>query len=448
LSTPRLLVAGLTAICAAGVLYCLAVIVGSRVYWNSIKTVGRDSVPSILAAAKIKASFADTDANLANELMVPPGKFASSIGSYDQRIAEATDGLVHAAENITYGDAERVPIKTMVAGLGNYESWAAQARLMHNHGDNAWSVKLYRQTESVLDKTLLTAADQLAKANSDELDTTYSSARARFAVAIVLLIGATLLLVGALGWLQMFLSHRMHRLINPGLLAATVIVVGFSLFTVHAFNGAAAQLKTAKEDAFDSLDALWNARAVAFDANADESRYLFDHELGANYENAFFTKNAKLLSLSGVQTDESSYDAVSRAAASGSTAAGETGYLAKELSNVTFEGEADAARTALATFGAYYADDKRIRDLERAGRHDEAVAFDVGMQPGESNYAFSKFDDALGKTIDINQQAFDDAVDRGLAGVAPFVYLAPIVLGLVCVLAWVGVSPRLREYQA
>jgi hypothetical protein len=37
-----------------------------------------------------------------------------------------------------------------------------------------------------------------------------------------------------------------------------------------------AHLKVAKQDAFDSILALTQARAVSYDANADESRYLVD----------------------------------------------------------------------------------------------------------------------------------------------------------------------------
>ena len=38
------------------------------------------------------------------------------------------------------------------------------------------------------------------------------------------------------------------------------------------------ELKVAKEDAFDSVRALWLARAVAYDANSDGSRWLLDDQ--------------------------------------------------------------------------------------------------------------------------------------------------------------------------
>ena len=48
----------------------------------------------------------------------------------------------------------------------------------------------------------------------------------------------------------------------------------------------------AKSEAFDSIVALSQARAVSDDANADESRYLVDPARAGQYQQAFEDKSS------------------------------------------------------------------------------------------------------------------------------------------------------------
>jgi hypothetical protein len=55
----------------------------------------------------------------------------------------------------------------------------------------------------------------------------------------------------------------------------------------------------AKQDAFDSVLALSRMRAVSYDANADESRYLVDPARAGQYRQAFLDKSQQVLQLDG-----------------------------------------------------------------------------------------------------------------------------------------------------
>ena len=90
--------------------------------------------------------------------------------------------------------------------------------------------------------------------------------------------------------------------------------------------------------------------------------------------------------------------------------------------------------------------DLEIRTLENSGKHAEAVALCTGNGKGESNYAFNRFDNALGRTLDVNQKAFDDAVAKGFSDVSGFEVIAPIGAALIALFTWLGLRPRLREY--
>ncbi len=441
LTTPQILHGALAGVCLGALLLFLAAFIGVRQHRQAVQTVGRDSAPSIIDAQSIKASLADLDANVANELMVKPGQSSQSIEGYAQRRKEVGDSLIGAAENITYGDAERQPIRTMESALGDYEASVSRARTLHERQDDPAALAAYRQAYHLLEETLLPAADALSRANSDVLDRTYAGVKTMSALMIALVLGVGAALAFVLFFIQAFLSRRMRRTFNPALLVATVLTLCFLAYTLRAFHAAIRQLKVAKEDAFTSIQALWQARAVAYDANTDESRWLLDRAQAPGYEAAFYAKTAQLMQLPSGQ----SYDNVV-AATQGTLPPGTKGYFAREMGNITFDGERDAALQMIRAFGVYYGDDRKIRALEHAGKHDAAVAYCISMAPGDSNWAFDQFDKGLGKTLDINRRAFDQAVAQGFQDLKGVELLGSLVAVSVVALAFVGLRPRLREY--
>jgi hypothetical protein len=441
-TTPRRLQAAQLAIGLAALLFCLATMFGVRQRRGHVQSIGKDAAPSILAAQSMKANLADMDANVVNELIVRKGESAQSIQGYEARHQQVAEGLVRAAENITYGDKERLPILTLVSRLGTYEELVARVRLLHERRDPA-EVTAYRQAYRVLEETLFPAADALTKANSEVLDQTYGGVQtaSAFSFFLALLTGSVLLaaLLGA----QVFLSRRMRRTLNPGLLAATLLTLAFLFYALRAFGAESRHLKVVKEDAFASLMVLWKARAVAYDANTDESRWLFDREKAADYEAAFFDKSAQLTQF----PKDEMYARVAAAGSEGRLSGGVEGYFATELNNITFEGEKEAATDMLRNYAVYFGMDKKIRDLEHSGHHEAAVRFCVSNAQGDSNWAFGQFDDALGRVLTINQRAFDTAVEQSFGDLKGLDFVAPGAAVVVVILAFAGLRPRLQEYS-
>jgi hypothetical protein len=238
---------------------------------------------------------------------------------------------------------------------------------------------------------------------------------------------------------QVDLARRTRRLLNLPLLGATALVGVLGIYLVVVFAGTGEQLRAAKEDSFDSIHALWKARAVAYDANAEESLYLLERgPLQTRHQEAFFGKAGQLLS--GPPPAE----AITQATAGHFKDI--KGYIGAELNNITYPGEEAAARDLLRTFVDYVDIDRKIRDLERAGRHAEAFALCVGTSPGQSDWAFERFDKALLKTLDINQRFFESQVESAFSYLAWIPWVVPLVALAVAVLSWIGLQPRIREY--
>jgi hypothetical protein len=446
-TTPGQLRLGLGTVWVLALLFFLVLLADVGAHRAVLKAIAEEATPSVLIAQRIKAYLADMDSEAANELLGKPGANPQALKAYEERRLQVDTNLIAAAKNITYRE-EPAFIGQVLDQLAPYEEAIARARLLHQQGNDAEAGKQYRLADEImhrqpgdLDKDkildpkkeedkvrqlgLLAAAEQLDRVNLRELDNIYSSRTSEPHVTLWLMGGRLLtfgFLLGALVGLQQFLYRRMHRILNPALLAATALVVGLFLYALLSLGWVSSSMRTAKSDAFDSLHSLWRARADAYDANGEESRWLLaaptDPRLAEGYEKAFQEKAVRLVK----------------------------GHLADELKNVTFPGEKGAAEDAVAKFDRYLALDAQIRKLQNEGKHEEAIRLCIGYKPGESNWAFDQFDKALDRTIEINQHAFDDAIARGRETLAPMDVAAAVANLAVAALALAGLWPRLREY--
>ncbi|MER7949762.1 hypothetical protein ABTY59_20475 [Streptomyces sp. NPDC096079] len=238
-----------------------------------------------------------------------------------------------------------------------------------------------------------------------------------------------------------------HRVLNPALLAATACGLTALVLGLQLLTASAEQLKIARRDAFDSLVAL--SRALAYDVNADESRYLLDPSRRSAYEQGFLAKSQQLYGIQGA--DLSSYDAKLADTWARYRADHEdrvfTGEFRRELDNITFAGEREAAERTVEAYAVYQRDDRTIRSLVARGKEREAVAFGISWDRGKSNAHFGAWMKALDDVTTINQTAFDNAVRDGRAsdtGLLSWVVGALLAAGLLTVL---GLRPRLAEFR-
>ena len=443
-----------------------AIVVGAQAHRDAMQTVGKDAAPSIIAAQHIKAALADMDADEANLLLAPPNTANSATKGLMRRRDEADRALLEASGNVTYA-AERAPIDTLLMTGGFYNRLAQETEDLHDAGDpldaasslypdRPLHVNYYEALAILMDEKLLPAADALDTANNVELQRTYRRSSVTSSLTTALVAVAGLAALGALIWVQMFLSRRTRRTLNPALVLATVATLYLVLHGLGALMTEQRQLKVAKEDSFESIHALWQARALAYEAHAEESRFLLDPKLAADAQRDFFRETGQLaklppgMSLQTLLTSE----------ARGERVEGFTGYLADELNNITFPGERLAAIKTLAAFDYYLQVDAQLRRLEGSGQHQEAVELCVGGATGHSDWAFAQFDEALGETLRINQEHFDEAVNSGLAAVgalggrlsagevvATLEFTALVVSAFVAIFIVLGLAPRIKEYE-
>ncbi len=445
---------------ALALVFGLVVTQGVAAVRGGLRDIGHRAGPQVVATSDLYFALNDMDAQVANVLLVGDERDlgvgrAKALEIYEQRRRQADTDLQQATA-IGAGDpTSRQAIRAVLDTLGRYEALTAQAILVDGDAHHAAgrppkkALALYRQATDLLKTGLLPAATSLTKANSGALEHTYETTRSRTRRTIALTALSGLAVAGAMAALQIVLARRFHRRFNPLLLLATlatgvVTIAGLSMFSTESEH-----LRVAKKDAFDSVVALSQARAIGYDANADESRYLVDPARGQEYEQAFLAKTQQLAGLPSVSL--ASYPAALAGARDAyerdHTAIGWGGYLGTEFHNITFPGERDLAERTLDGFLAYQQDDPRMRALSRQGRIQDAVRFNTAYTPGNSNYDFDRYDRSLDSLIGLNRSYFQRSIAAGEDDIGGWSLIPWAAMIAVIVLAAAGIRPRLAEYR-
>jgi tetratricopeptide (TPR) repeat protein len=404
--------------------------------------IGRDSAGSVLMAERWKDTVAGMDSFTANELLTTPGspQAQEAIKGYGDRYKAYVERLTFLTENITYEDAERKPIIEVQEKMGEYIRLLQKTRdFQFQSGKQAEMLATYREATTLLDKEILPKIDELSRVNHEQMKKQIDRNSAAASLFGVVLVGG--LLIGALVGLQLFLVQRTKRQFNQPLLVATAIAGIFLLHSAISLSRAAGSLKVASEDAFPSLYSIRKARALSYQANSDESRYLLDKVNAATHEENF---KAKVKEIMYIPRDLKLED-IARKITSNSKAELNRvkGLVAGAVSNVTFEGEGPALVESLRAWQNYVDVDDKIRQKERAGDHQGAINICLG----ESDVAYEKFKKALEKVQKINEDEMKNSLEKSDRALAYFEVQAAIALLLVAILTQYGLKPRIKEYQ-
>jgi hypothetical protein len=398
---------------------------------RSVQAVGRDGAPSIIAAEQIQACLASADANGLNATLIHAPRASDQWNRYRKDMNCAHEALISASQDIAYGDTQRAPISKIESALGEYEYSMGQA-IDHVDGPIA-SDQLFQQG-------IRPASSSLNSSTYARLNQIYEQHRASFGWQMPLVWMSFLVLLGALGAAQWYLVRRTRRMINIGFAVASALTILVLIVSTIVLNTGEAQLQAAKQHSLDNIDALWSAKAIAYDMNALESLYMLHYgdtaKLTADEQS--FTK----LAMSIVNIDP--LKAVTNAEYQKPFG----GYLGDELSHISYPGERDAAIKAVDAWAAYINIDDQMRDLMKAGNAGQASYFNVHFLQGQSSLAFNQFDQAISRVIAIDQRHFDEQISSTLSvlQILPGVLIAWLIgFNVACVY---GMKPRLDEYRA
>jgi hypothetical protein len=440
----------LIANCLLALFFCLAAMGTVHQHEHAALTVGHDAAPSVVAAYEIKGGAAQMDGLLAEELLYNPtdDEALQVASSFEKWRTNVSKQLVAAARNITYGRSEQLPIENLQIAFGKYQMQAQSALDAHNASNQPVALNSYRASLETLENQLLPNADALNKANADVLESTYSEEKSASALAAsgVLVIG--ILLIASLTVSQIYLRRKFRRRLNVPLLLATICTIIFVNHIYSELRHSAEHLKVAKEDSYNSMVAILAARSSVFDANAAQNRWLLDRAHADVHENTFAGDIRSIASFAPGHDFASTLDSVQKQLSAGEKISlpGFSGTLADELANIRFEGEGQVAVEALAALKDYAETDKRMRELEKSGNHQAAVKLGLSYFPDASKFAFSKLDDALNRTLKINQQQFENGIKSSLKELNGLDVFSVVFSLFIAICVYTGLRPRMAEY--
>jgi hypothetical protein len=435
------------AIFVVAAILCVASLNAANQCREAVKSIGRDCAPSIIAAQQIKQDLAKLDANSADQLLAKNGQ----LPIYQELRTQAetlkhqfSDSLVTAAQNITFGDSERVPITKLSSGIIQYSELIAAANERPSNEANP----LVARASNYLHGQLLTAAQDLDKANTTVLDQVYNLRSQSLHIQTLLFFLVWALLALLLFAAGIYLWKATKRVFNIGLVAAFFLglILAFQVFI--ATEGSAYRLKVITKDAFDSIHWIWSARATAADVYGARARVLL---FANSTDQPAALRNleegqTKILELPPGQITLTSLKDNPQKAEALTSNTQFKGYLADELRNITFTGEREAALAAVQTWSLYSESDQQSAELETNGRQSEAISLHLSKTPSGGLGAATRFDQALELVIAINQAVFDKTVADGLNKLQGLDWIVvALCLGvMICTAA--GIWPRVREY--
>ncbi len=433
-----------------------AVVVGSLS--NAFDALDGRTAPQVTAAADLYVALANMDAQVANVLLV--GDDAGLSDNRAHALAVYTQGRTQADRDLqqvaAIGGGDQAVARSVTSILdrfGQYQALAGQALAASGHDaagrPSAAELAVYRQATALI-PGLLAGTQALIATSRAALDQRYSDDRFQALVAtiVVAVIGALLLL--AIVSLQVSLRRRLRRRLNPAIVAATAVALALTIAVPIVLAGASGHLRTAKEQAFDPIIALSQARAVSQESAADESRFLVDPAHAAQYQRAFQTESQQVIDLPGVTIDR--YDNALRSALDTYNAdyadAHFGGDFATEVAHTGDTTERLAAIRAMARYAGYELADRAMRTTLAQGDLRDAIEFDTGTALGYSSFDLSRYDQALTHLISVQRQVFTQAVGEGSGELAGWSNWLP-ALGtvLIVVLLGIGMWPRLAEYR-
>jgi len=411
-TTPGRLTTRMVVLALAAVIVGAVTATGAAQRASLIGSVRSDSGPLVIAAQSLYRSLSDADATAAAAFLSagaePPALRTRYLGDVNTAAADLTA--------VSTSRADTADVRKLAAGLPVYTGLVETARADNRLGLPLGAAYL-REASGQMRDVLLPAAQALYQALTSQLADDRDSAAEFPWLAIPLGILLLLGLVRA----QMLLTRRTHRILNPGLLAATLATVAALLWVSVSYASATVALHSGAAEGSQQVEVLANARIDALRARADEA--------------------LTLVARGNDPTFDTDYAAVTK------QLGGPHGLLATALAGSNDPRVRADIRDAQTAFAAWQAEDSAMRSADSQGRYPTAVAATIGTGKGDAPALFGRVDTALGAGIDAANARFQsesaNAADASSGVAAAVIVLTVIALaGIV-----IGYQRRIAEYR-
>lgn len=386
---------------------------------DTITGLAEHREPLSAAAQQIYRSLSDADATASSAFLSGGSEPAELRERYEIDMAQAGAALAKAASDVGGIVEAEKQVDTLGKQLPVYTGLVETARANNRLGLPIGAAYL-REASTLMRSKILPAAEELYQIDIGRLTDEQDDATSFPWLTVIL----TILLLAALIVAQIYLTRRTNRLLNVGLLIATIAVgLGLIWGAVAGFVSAAA-VDRARDEGSKQVDALVQARIVALKCRADETLALVARGDGTAYEKEW-----------------------QQLAPSISGKGGDRELLAPARDNAADAAIRDQVDSAIRNSQAWQDAHRRLRELDNNGQYDEAVKLAIGADEKGAAVSFNKLDENLSVAIQKGREKFVEGTsgaENALGGLVPGV----AVLALIGAAgAMFGIRQRLREYR-
>ena len=351
----------------------------------------------LVRVQSIQTNLLSADATATNAFLVGGLEPAEQRATYDEAMG-TTSGLIADAAQAQPADAAALAV--LNRQVLDYQGAIEQARANNRQGFPVGAQYL-RAASASLRSSALPVLDELVAANAER-----AGGRMRVGGGAVFPVVVALGLVG-LVLAQLWLARRFHRRVNPGVLAATVVLVVALLASVVGLVRLADDVRGIRGGSFADVNAASGARIGANDAKANESLTLVARGSGSAFETAWVASAGRVEEQLGVLDD-------------------------------------DTLRTS---WTKYTGTHRQIRELDDDGRWDDAVALATGTGAEQANGRFAVVDAGLAEELQTSGAETGNALAGRLPGLVTAAVLSLLAGIAVALLGRRGIATRLREYR-
>ena len=383
---------------------------------SAASRVATTSEPLSVDAQRVYSALSDADATATAAFLSGGLEPLSARQRYEADVTRAATSLASATATAGQSTA-RVPLAVLSRNLPVYTGRVETARADNRLGLPVGAAYL-RQASGLMRGTLLPAARSVYDQANAQLaaDDNGAAALPFVAVAVVIAVGVALI------WAQRWLARRSHRVLNRGLVLASLAGLVSVVWLITALTSARVQVLAARDHGSAPVEALARAEIAALQARDDESLTLIDRAGDDSFQQDFVSVQRRLGPGPGTLLT-----------AAADAARGSDG--------------AAAAAAAAAGAPAWYAAHAQVRRLDNSGNYSRAVQLAIGSAPGGSGTLFTRLDNSLTTAIGKDQAAFRSTIQGGrsaFTGLEAGMIVLSLVMAAGC--AW-GLAQRIAEYR-
>ena len=398
------------AIVAVVVALGLTLSLGTAGQGDALGDAAGSAEPLTVAAQDIYRGLSDADVTAAQLFL--SGVHASSADQdrYNRDIQQVSANLAEIGADAGSSPAVRGAAGVIAADLPIYTGLVGTAQADARQNLPVGAAYL-REASSLLRHRVLPAAQQALRAESDRLDADASAGAADPAgEGAVLLVALAVLAVA-----QVFLTRRTNRLVNPGIAAATVLVLALACWSAFAAPGERSAVAVAQSHRA-AVNSLVATDLAVIRAHDDE-----------------------LLSLAARGEDVGGYERDF-----GETSAAAAKMLAAD--------PADETADATGAYLNWLAEHNALVRLETDPQPDnsantEALARATGAVPDGPGAAFTRVDGDLRTAVGREQTAYLREIAASRSDLGGLAAGAAVLAALALAAGAFGINQRLRDYR-